>query len=106
MNLYELAKLSDVEIVEWVRGNTEKFTLMPSNELEETILQRDRWEYKAIELALDTGKLLNVEVGEHSNMNCPVQNALDAVCHANKKKEKVEALKQRMKGVVADEQFN
>ncbi|MGP9834254.1 hypothetical protein [Marinobacter sp. NSM] len=46
------------------------------------IHERDHWEEKATELAEDVGKLLGVEVGEHSSANCPVQNAIDAVFRA------------------------
>jgi hypothetical protein len=43
------------------------------------ITERDYWEEKATELANDVGKHLGIEVGEHSNLNCPVQNAIDAL---------------------------
>lgn len=43
------------------------------------IEQRDYWEEKATELANDIGDALGFEVGEHSNCNCPVQNAIDGV---------------------------
>lgn len=50
-------------------------------EIEALIGERDHWEEKATELAEDVGKMLGVDVGEHSNMNCPVQNAIDLVYH-------------------------
>lgn len=43
------------------------------------ITERDHWEEKATELANDIGGMLGFDVGEHSNMNCPVQNAIDGV---------------------------
>ena len=43
------------------------------------ISDRDYWEEKATELANDVGKHLGIDVGEHSNLNCPVQNAIDAL---------------------------
>ncbi len=46
---------------------------------EKAITERDHWEDKATELANDTGEALGFDVGEHSNMNCPVQNAIDGV---------------------------
>lgn len=49
-------------------------------EQENIITERDYWEEKAIELADDIGTALGFEVGEHSNINCPVQNAIDNVC--------------------------
>lgn len=41
--------------------------------------ERDHWEEKATELASDIGKVLGFDVGEHSNMNCPVQTAIDGL---------------------------
>jgi len=43
------------------------------------IIERDHWEEKATELANDIGKALGFDVGEHSNLNCPVQTAIDGV---------------------------
>ncbi|WP_373078671.1 hypothetical protein [Zhongshania sp.] len=43
------------------------------------IAERDYWETKATELANDIGEALGFDVGEHNNMNCPVQNAIDGV---------------------------
>lgn len=48
-------------------------------EITQLILERDHWEEKATELAEDIGSALGFEVGEHSNINCPVQNAIDGV---------------------------
>jgi hypothetical protein len=50
--------------------------------LEEEIINRDYWEEKATDLAMKIGEHLGVEVGEHSNMNCPIQNAFDAIDNA------------------------
>lgn len=73
MDLQQLAKLSDAEVAKWVRSNSDKHTLITDIELEEIIGQRDTWEEKATELALDVGTLLNTEVGEHSNVNNSAQ---------------------------------
>lgn len=43
------------------------------------IEELDHWEGKATELANDVGSMLDFEVGEHSNINCPVQNAIDEI---------------------------
>lgn len=49
----------------------------------ELIDQRDYWEEKATELANDVGAFLGVDVGEHSLLNCPVQEAINAIYAAN-----------------------
>ena len=54
---------------------------MKDHEIDELIRERDFWEEKATELAEDVGRALGFEVGEHSNGNCPVQNAIDGVYH-------------------------
>lgn len=90
MDLHKLAKMSEADIASWVRGNTDKFSLISDNELESTIDARDRWEERATELANDVGTLLNVDVGEHSSANCPVQNAINAVYQAAQKKAKTD----------------
>ena len=46
---------------------------------EKLICERDHWESKATELANDVGQALGIHIGEHSNMNCPVQAAIDGV---------------------------
>lgn len=43
------------------------------------IKERDYWEEKATELANDIGSALGFDVGEHSNLNCPVQSAIDGL---------------------------
>lgn len=48
-------------------------------EVTQLIQERDHWEEKATELANDVGAALGFEVGEHSNINCPVQEAIDGV---------------------------
>ena len=45
----------------------------------EIIIERDHWEDKATELANMVGAALGFDVGEHSNLNCPVQTAIDGV---------------------------
>lgn len=50
--------------------------------LEEELTNRDYWEEKSTDLAMKIGEHLDVNVGEHSNMNCPIQNAFDAIDNA------------------------
>ncbi|EKA5635945.1 hypothetical protein OKZ62_001849 [Vibrio navarrensis] len=102
MDIHKLAKMSEADIASWVRNNTEKFSLLPNSELEEIINARDDWEERATELASEIGKLLNVEVGEHSSANCPVNNALEAIQYAIHAREKVTALKERVHNVIFD----
>jgi hypothetical protein len=45
----------------------------------EEITNRDYWEEKATEIAHEVGLYFDIEVGDHSSMNCPVQNAFDYV---------------------------
>jgi len=42
----------------------------------ENIQQRDRWEEKATELAVYVGEFFDIDVGEHTSANCPVENAI------------------------------
>lgn len=106
MDLRQLAKMSEADIASWVRSNTDKFALLTDSELENTINERDAWETKATELANDIGSLLNIDVGEHSSANCPVQNALNAVHQATQKKAKTDALKELMSGVLNGDSVN
>lgn len=46
---------------------------------EKLVAARDHWEEKATELANDIGDALGFDMGEHSNVNCPVQSAIDNV---------------------------
>ncbi len=39
-------------------------------------VDRDHWEEMATNLANAVGKFLDRDVGEHSNMNCPVHTAM------------------------------
>jgi hypothetical protein len=48
-------------------------------DIDKILQQRDHWEEKATELANDIGEALGFDVGEHSSMNCPVQEAIDNV---------------------------
>lgn len=50
-------------------------------ESEEIMKEREYWHDKATELAEDIGKHFGFEVGEHTNINCPVQNAIDFIYH-------------------------
>lgn len=90
MDIDQLAKMSEVDIASWIRSNTDKFSLISDSELESTIDDRDHWEERATELANDVGTLLNVDVGEHSSANCPVQNAINSVYQAAQKKAKTD----------------
>jgi len=46
-------------------------------DMDTVLKERDHWEAKATELAEDYGEAVGIDVGEHSNTNCPVQNAID-----------------------------
>ena len=70
LELREAERLINLLIVDNGRIETESEAL---------ISERDHWEEKATELANDVGASLGFEVGEHSNMNCPVQEAIDGV---------------------------
>lgn len=48
-------------------------------EFEQVMKERDYWEEKATELAVDIGEHFGYNVGEHSSDNCPVTNAIDLV---------------------------
>lgn len=48
-------------------------------EIEELISRREYWESKASELAYDVAEFFSTDIGEHSNANCPVSNAIDAL---------------------------
>ena len=52
-------------------------------EMEKIVAQRDYWEEKATELANDIGDALGFEVGEHSNINCPVGSYRRCLPHAS-----------------------
>ncbi len=52
------------------------------SDLEKELIQRDYWEEKATELAMLVGEYLKVDVGERSNMNCPVRSAIEAIQEA------------------------
>lgn len=53
-------------------------------ENEQAMIERDHWEDKGTELANDIGKALGFSVGEHSNTNCPLQNAIDGLFEMGK----------------------
>ncbi|GIC77660.1 hypothetical protein [Moritella sp. F3] len=74
-----LEKYSMSDVLKWLDDNKDNIALVPEHELEELVELRDHWEGKATELAGDVAKMLNVEIGEHSSGNCPVQNAIEAV---------------------------
>lgn len=65
--------------------NQRKFTPAPvpyiqhERELLAEIAKREHWEEKATELANDIAQFFDVDIGEHSNCNCPVQNAINLV---------------------------
>lgn len=52
-------------------------------EMSEIVDARDYWEEKASKLAYLVGKLNGVDVGEHSNNNCPVNNAIELLSEVN-----------------------
>lgn len=106
MNLQKLSKWTPVEIAEWVRENSQGFTLIADSELEEIVHKRDLWEEKATELANGIGNLLGVNIGEHSNINCPVRNAIEAVHQATQKKAKISALKEKIRVLLDGETLN
>ncbi|WP_105903697.1 hypothetical protein [Vibrio gangliei] len=103
MDLYQLAKMSDADIATWVRSNVDNFSLIADSELESTVSTRDHWEQRATELANDVGALLNINLGEHSSTNCPVQNAINAARNAAQKKARIESIKARIGGVLDGE---
>jgi hypothetical protein len=70
LELREAERLINLLIVDNKRLDSEE---------EQLITERDHWEEKATELANDVGAALGFEVGEHSNINCPVQEAIDGV---------------------------
>lgn len=81
LTLVDKWKNSDLELREAERLIT---LLIVDNErtdreAEQLIQERDHWEEKATELANYVGAALGFEVGEHSNINCPVQEAIDGV---------------------------
>ena len=65
----------DSEILRQARAHIDE----EERQMTKAITERDYWEEKATELANDVGALLGFDVGEHSNMNCPVQTAIDGV---------------------------
>ena len=71
------ARLLEKSITEIEKLSSENKQL--NLDIEKEVTQRDYWEEKATELANNIGKALRFEVGEHSNMNCPVQTAIDGV---------------------------
>lgn len=61
------------------RKKAEKALAEAEREIEEIIRERDAAEEVADELAILAGDLLGIDVGEHSNMNDPRRNAIDAL---------------------------
>ncbi len=47
-------------------------------QVDQIMRERDEAEEKANDLAACIAALLEIDIGEHSNMNCPWQNAIDA----------------------------
>ena len=51
------------------------------DELDKAVLEeignRDYWQEKADDLARAAGKFMGIDVGEHSNCNCPIDEAMD-----------------------------
>lgn len=93
-DLYEALKHGDDVHREWLRdalhavfeGNpvpeprqSQPRPAVPGEaEESELISQRDYWEARATELAQRAGEHFGFDVGEHSNLNCPVLNALES----------------------------
>ncbi|WP_186257828.1 hypothetical protein [Burkholderia gladioli] len=50
--------------------------------LDEVMIERDEYEGTANKLAAAIAKHLDVDIGEHSNLNCPWSEALDAIENA------------------------
>jgi hypothetical protein len=94
----ELARISQPEVMAKIRAKQEAKnalhfdTPLPGNAarqpvgvdeatdraLDEIIDQRDRCEEVADELADQIARITGVDIGEHSNANCPWQNAIEA----------------------------
>ncbi len=84
-NLEETSIYSKDDIVNLIERYTKDQSADLNVELEDIIGSRDYWEEKATELANDIGGYHNFQVGEHSNINNPVQNAIDTLyCIKNK----------------------
>jgi len=79
MRISELLEMDMAGAIQWLIDNKDYFSLVSESEMEQLIERRDHWEEKATELAVDIGQALGVDVGEHSSVNCPVQNAIDVV---------------------------
>ncbi|WP_278651932.1 hypothetical protein [Pandoraea pnomenusa] len=79
-------------------------------ELGQVIDERDQYHDAAEKLADAIAKHFGVEIGEHSNLNCPWQNALDHIAQATKRAadaqhsddEAVDLFAQAMKAKMAD----
>ena len=75
----KLENASDIE------GEWREISLCPNvglnndDEITEIIIERDKWEDRATELAELVGKHLGIDVGEHSSANCPVGIAIEAL---------------------------
>lgn len=52
-------------------------------ELEDEIKKSEYWETIATTLATLVADNLNVDVGEHTSSNCPVENAIEALKECN-----------------------
>lgn len=61
------------------------------------IKQRDYWEDMATKLAKAVGEFVGVDVGEHSNINCPVESALEALGERHNYDQLRAALKEALK---------
>ena len=79
MRIDKLLEMDMGAAIKWLIDNKDGFLLVSESEMDQLIERRDHWEEKATELAIDIGQAIGVDVGEHSNVNCPVQNAIDAV---------------------------
>ena len=75
----ELLWMGEEDLRCWLLEHKDSLSIIQDIELDKIITERDYWEDKATELAVDVGNLLQVYIGEHSSVNCPVQNAIEGV---------------------------
>lgn len=71
---------ADAHICEWERKDQaakQSIVDQLDKSLSDEIEQRDYWESQATRLANLVGSHFGFDVGEHSNTNCPVMNAIE-----------------------------
>lgn len=83
LELRQEAKLCENPEKRWLNETLDEIErLTAENErldrdLSQTIGERDRAEEQATSLANMVGRFFELEVGEHSNLNCPIENACE-----------------------------